>query len=239
MLRLDRSVRFQRRFSKVRADEGRFREILLECFPGQIPPRHISILAYNLTTILNRYISYWESWSLGEQEISLNILLNLGTPNLPVAKATSYPHLHSRVQRGRRASQNLSPRARPVQFGIYPRERVLERVSATVKQTSQAFFPLPHSPPHVLHPQIIHVYAPIIHVSTPITSVSVPIARVSEPITPVSVPITLAVAVPTPAMMRILCGIILMWILGRLGLALIQWEGVWQMSPDVGKYRPK
>ena len=36
----------------------------------------------------NRCFRCWEFWSLGEQEISLNILLNSETPNLPVAKAT-------------------------------------------------------------------------------------------------------------------------------------------------------
>ena len=47
----------------------------------------VSILAYNLTTVLNRCFRCWEFWSLGEQEISLDILLNSETPNLPAAKA--------------------------------------------------------------------------------------------------------------------------------------------------------
>ncbi len=46
--------------------------------------------------------------------------------------------------------------------------------------------------------------------------------------------------------MRIICGIIFLWILSKLSLVLILWEGAvfweglaWQMSPDMGKCLPR
>ena len=47
-----------------------------------------------------------EFWSLGGWEDFYSFLRNSETPNLPEAKAIikGYPHLHSREQRGRRAS---------------------------------------------------------------------------------------------------------------------------------------
>ena len=56
----------------------------------------------------------------------------------------SYPYLHSRAQRGRRASQNLSPRTRPVQFCIYP-EHILSSSTSILASTSLNVFAHPSS----------------------------------------------------------------------------------------------